>query len=114
MGVSPCAERPRRARWALDGRARARAVKGGDLAARAQRGDVLARTPSRVGLAESGSARVRLEGGGRGAVAEGGAHRHARLASTPAAPHPPSCNRSRQHDEPAQEGGLAACALGVG
>ena len=57
---------------------------------------------------------MRLEGGGRGAVAEGGAHRRARLASTPAAPHPPSCDRSRQHDEPAQEAGPAACALGVG
>ena len=71
MGVSPCAERPSRARQALEGRARARAVKGGHVGARAQRRDVLDRTPSRVGLGESGSTGARGEtlaccGAGRG------------------------------------------------
>ena len=74
VGVSPCAERPRRARRALDGRARARAVKGGHVGARAQRGDVLDRTPSRVGLGESGSTGARGETLGCWAWDAGGTH----------------------------------------
>ena len=74
VGVSPCAERPRRARRALDGRARARAVKGGHGAARAQRRGVLDRTPSRVELAVSGSAGARGETLGSWARVAGGTH----------------------------------------
>ena len=74
MGVSPCAERPSRARQALEGRARARAVKGGHVGARAQRRDVLDRTPSRVGLGESGSTGARGETLGSWAWGAGGTH----------------------------------------
>ena len=74
VGVSPCAERPRRAQRALDGRARARAIKGGHGAARAQRRGVLDRTPSRVGLGESGSAGTRGETLGSWAWHAGGTH----------------------------------------
>jgi len=74
VGVSPCAERPRRARRALDGRARARAIKGGHGAARAQRRGVLDRTPSRVELAVSGSAGARGETLGSWARVAGGTH----------------------------------------
>ena len=74
VGVSLCAERPRRARRALDGRARARAIKGGHGAARAQRRGVLDRTPSRVGLGESGSAGARGETLGSWAWGAGGTH----------------------------------------
>ena len=72
--MSPCAERPRRARRALDGRARARAIKGGHGAARAQRRGVLDRTPSRVELAVSGSAGARGETLGSWARVAGGTH----------------------------------------
>ena len=74
VGVSPCAERPRRARRGLDGRARARAIKGGHGAARAQRRGVLDRTPSRVELAESGAAGARGETLGSWARVAGGTH----------------------------------------
>ena len=72
--MSPCAERPRRARRGLDGRARARAIKGGHGAARAQRRGVLDRTPSRVELAVSGSAGARGETLGSWAWDAGGTH----------------------------------------